>query len=137
MLDVSQKATWRIGSERSFGTMFALIAIGIGLEPLLRNHGPRLALLGLGGILFCLTLWKPEILAIPNKIWSGFGAVLGGVVSEFVMFTIYVMVFVPTSFVLRVLRRGPFHHKQAEPPETYWKVRGRDVPAMGKMTSQF
>jgi hypothetical protein len=76
-------------------------------------------------------------MAVPNRLWLRFGAVLGGVVSELVMLAIFAAVVIPTSFVLRVFGRGPFDRRNDRTSKTNWKIRGQDVPAMRTMRDQF
>ena len=138
VLEVSPRAKLRVSSDRSFGAVFALVSFVLAFEPLLlRNHRPRLWLLCLGGFLACLAWWKPESMAVPNRLWLRFGAVLGGVVSELVMLAIFAAVVIPTGLVLRVFRRGPFDRRNDRTSKTNWKIRGQDVPTMGTMRNQF
>lgn len=137
MLEVEARAQVRLGSERSFGIVFSVLSILVGLEPLIRGHQPRLFLFGLAAVFVYFSIWKPEGLAVLNRLWSGLGNLLGGIVAELVMLVLFCAVIIPTNLVLRVVRRGPFAPGSGRVRESFWQVRGLDVPSMGPMTNQF
>jgi len=126
-----------MGSERSFGIFFSVLFLVVGLEPLTRDHRPRIWLLALGAVFICSSIWKPEGLASLNRLWSGLGNLLGGIVAELVMFILFCTVILPTGLVLRAVRKGPFDPGVGRIRVSNWQVRGVDVPSMGPLTDQF
>ena len=137
MLEVDARAQVRLGSERSFGAVFSLVSVLVGLEPLIRGHRPRLVLLGLGAVFVYFSVWRPESLTALNRLWYRLGSILGGLVAELVMLVLFCAVIIPTGLALRAVRRGPFAPGAGRARESYWQVRGLDVPSMGPMTNQF
>ena len=137
LLEVEARAQVRMGSERSFGIVFSVLFVVVGLEPLTRGSRPRFWLFALGLIFVYFSIWKPESLTSLNRLWSRVGNLLGGIVAELVMLILFCVVIIPTSVVLRALRKGPFDPGVGQIRESNWQLRGVDVPLMGPMKNQF
>src|SRR6056300_547469 len=55
--------------------------------------------------LFIITLVNADILGPLNKLWMGFGMLLGLIISPIVMGVIFFFIFTPLALVLRIIGR--------------------------------
>ena len=67
----------KTGSDRSFGILFTIIFLIIGLWPLLNNENIKFLPLIISVIFLLLTVIKSKILTPLNKVWLKFGLILG------------------------------------------------------------
>jgi len=67
------------GSEKSFGVVFAIFFLLIGLYPLVDNKEVLLWSLITSLILFLLAYVAPKVLSVPNRLWFKFGLALGAI----------------------------------------------------------
>ena len=71
----------KIGSNRSFGIVFFIVFIIIGIYPLLNNEEIRVWSIVISLIFLILGLINSKFLSPLNKIWFKFGIFLGKIVS--------------------------------------------------------
>ena len=122
------------GSERSFGIVFCVFFLFVGLYPLLDSDGPRLWSLILAFILLVLSYLAPKTLSIPNKLWFKLGWVLGLISAPILMALVYFVTVVPTGLIMRLLGKDLVRLEFDKNAESYWLK--RDKPA-GTMKNQF
>ena len=91
------------GSERSFGIVFSMFFLIVGLYPLLDGDGLRLWSLIVAFIFLILAYLAPKALSIPNKLWFKLGMLLGAIVAPIVMALVYFVTVLPTGLIMRVL----------------------------------
>jgi Saxitoxin biosynthesis operon protein SxtJ len=128
--------TAKLGSNRSFGLVFAGFFTLVSLWPLLR-HGPlRLWALALAIVFLIIALAAADWLAPLNRIWFKIGLALHTVVSPVILGVLYFAIVVPFGQVLRWRGQDPLRLKQSD-AETYWIVRDPAGPEAGAMTKQF
>ena len=86
-------------------------------------------------VFFLVTLFKAEILKPLNKLWMGFGLVLGMIVSPIVMGFIFFMIFTPIGILMRLFGRDELLLKFKAKP-SYWSKRNVDIQS-NSLRSQF
>ena len=91
------------GTERTFGIVFAILFFLIGLYPLISSGEVRLWSLVLAIILILVSILKPGILYLPNKLWFKFGIALGTILSPIVLALIYFIAVFPTGIIMKLL----------------------------------
>ena len=93
-----------VGSDRSFGLVFAVIFIAIGLYPPI-SSGKEIQMwaIWVSFMFGTAALFFPKVLNRPNILWAKFGVMLGKVVAPVVMFTIFVGIVTPISLLLRMM----------------------------------
>jgi hypothetical protein len=121
----------RIGSERSFGLVFAGVFALVGLYPLLAAAPVRLWALALAGAFLAAALATPRLLAPLNRLWFRLGLALGKVMSPIAMALLFVVALVPTALVLRLRGKDPLRLRLDRDVASYWEPRTRQPGPMG------
>ena len=93
----------KIGSNKSFGIVFFVVFLIIGLYPLIYNDNPKIWSLIISAIFLFLGLINSKSLTPLNKVWFIFGIFLGKIVSPFVMGIIFFLVVTPIGFIMKIL----------------------------------
>ena len=89
MSEQKRHITVKTGSEKSFGIVFAIVFLLIGIYPLIDGSEIRFWSLIIALIFFMLAYVAPQYLSVPNKLWFKLGFLLGAVVSPIVMALVY------------------------------------------------
>jgi hypothetical protein len=127
----------RLGSERSFGVVFAVVFVIVGLLPLLGSGGPRYWSLGVAGIFLVIAFFIPKILAPLNRLWYRVGLVLHSIVNPIIMGLMFYGVITPTGLVMRLLGKDILRLKFDPRAESYWIDR-ESTDSVGKnLKNQF
>lgn len=124
----------KIGSERSFGLVFAGVFAVVGLFPLLHEGAPRRWALGIGTVFLILAFLRPALLAPLNRLWFRFGLALGAVMTPVIMGLLFVVAVIPTALALKLFRKDPMQRRLAPGAATYWERRDKQP---GPMRDQF
>ena len=120
-------------SNRTFGILFFLVFLVIGIWPILNNEGLRWWSIIISLIFLFLGIINSKILTPFNKIWIKIGELLGRVVAPIVMAIIYFFIITPMSILLKLLRKDLLKIKFS-PVTTYWIKRDKKF---GSMKRQF
>lgn len=134
MSDVTSNVEVKVGSERSFGLVFAAVFLIVALFPLLNGGGLRLWALGLCAIMAVIAFVAPRLLRAPNRLWFKLGMLLGAIVAPIVMLGVFVFAFLPIGLLMRLFRYDPLNRRLDRTADSYWIIR-KDQP--GPMTNQF
>ncbi len=135
--DFSRGAEDRGSSERSFGIVFAVVFLVIGLWPLTGGAGVRWWAVGVAGMVLALGLGRPALLAPLNRAWTRFGLALGKITSPLVTGLLFYLVVTPLGIVLRVLGKDPLRLRLEPGAKSYWIERRPPGPAGDTMRHQF
>ena len=125
------------GSERSFGLVFAVVFIAVGLYPLLADAAPRWWAFGIAAALAGVALCVPKLLGPPNWLWYRFGLLLQRIVHPVVLAVVYFAVVTPTGLVMRVLGKDPLQLQFDPSAASYWILRQPPGPTPDSMQHQF
>ena len=134
MFEQKQHFTVKSGSERSFGIVFAIVFLLIGIYPLTDGSEIRLWSLIIAFIFFVLAYVAPQYLSVPNKLWTKLGFLLGAVVTPIVMALVYFSTVVPIGVFMKLLGKDSLNKKIDSSAKTYWIERDQPV---GSMKNQF
>jgi Saxitoxin biosynthesis operon protein SxtJ len=134
--DFRDHTSRRSPSERSFGCVFTAAFLVFGLSPLRRHQPIRLWCLTIAAALVCVTLVKPSLLRIPNRIWNGLGMMLGKVVNPIVMGLLFYLVFTPCAAILRCLGKDLLNLSIDRETSSYW-IPLEAAERTSDMTNQF
>ena len=88
----------KVGSNKSFGIVFCVFFLIVGLYPLINGEIIRLWSLFLSVIFLILGLLNSRILTPLNILWFKFGIFLGRFVSPIVMGLVFFLVVTPVSY---------------------------------------
>ena len=120
-----------MSSNRSFGILFFIVFLIVGLWPLKNGGDPRQLFLIISVIFLILGLLNSKILTPLNKIWVKFGEFLGKIIAPFVMAIIYFIILTPISLFLRVIGKDLLNLKLNK-HNSYWKKRDKNIGTMDK-----
>ena len=120
-------------SNRSFGLLFFIVFLTIGLWPLKNGDNLNLYFSITSLIFLILGLLNSKLLSPLNKIWIKFGEILGIIIAPIIMFLVYFVILTPVSLVVRVFGKDLLGLKFINKQQTYWINRKK----MGSMRKQF
>ena len=121
-------------SNRSFGVIFFIVFLTLGLWPLKNSGNPNFYIVGISGIFLVLGILNSKILSPFNKAWIKLGEFLGTIIAPIVMALIYFVVLTPISLIVRIFGKDLLELKFLKKKETYWIKRKKNL---GPMKKQF
>ena len=119
------------GSRRSFGILFFIVFLIIGLWPLYHSDPIRLWSIIVAVIFLILGLLNSRILSPFNKAWIKFGELLGKIIAPIVMLTVFFVILTPLSLVVRIFKKDLLKVKYSE-EKSYWIKREKNIGSMKK-----
>ena len=128
-----QKQNIKISSNKSFGIVFFVVFLLIGIYPIINDNNPRYWSLLLSIIFLFLGIINSKILTPLNIIWFKFGILLGKIVSPIIMAIIFFFVVTPIGLLMRILKKDLLNLKYNN-DKTYW-IKKSDHKS--KMVNQF
>ena len=123
----------KISTNRSFGIVFFLFFLLVGLYPILDKESVRVLPIIISLIFLILGLLNSKFLTPLNKIWFKFGVILGAVISPIVMGIIFFMVVTPTSILMKIFGKDLLGLKKSN-SDSYWVKKSK---IKSKMKNQF
>ena len=134
MLEITKHEKLNLGSEKSFGVVFAFVFLIIALYPLIGSKVMHLWALVVSFIFLLLAYLTPSLLSLPNKLWFKFGLLLGSIFAPIVMAFVYFATVLPTGLIMRLLGKDLLKQKLDKNAKSYW-IERKDP--MGSMKNQF
>jgi hypothetical protein len=138
--DFSREDDVQVGSERSFGFVFAAV---FGIIAIIK------AVFGAGmtnwtifwftgsGIFLAIALIIPRILRPLNIVWFKFGLLLNSIVSPVIMGLLFFVTVTPIGLLMRLFGKRPLNLKFEPEAESYWIHRTPPGPEAGSFKNQF
>ena len=120
-----------MSSNRSFGLLFFIVFLIIGLWPLKNGLELNYIFIGISIIFLILGLMNSKILTPFNKIWVKFGELLGRIIAPIVMAIIYFFILTPISLILRIFGKDLLNLKFSK-EKSYWTKREKNIGSMDK-----
>ena len=120
-------------SNRTFGILFFLLFLLVGLWPITNNENLRWWSIVISLIFLFLGCINSNLLTPLNKIWIKIGEVLGKIIAPIVMAIIYFVVITPIAIFLKLFRKDLLKIK-FNSTTTYWIKRDKKF---GSMKRQF
>ena len=118
-------------SNKSFGILFFIVFLIIGLWPLYHSSPIKLWLVIVAVIFLILGLLNSRILSPFNKVWVKFGELLGKIIAPIVMFTVFFVILTPLSLVVRIFKKDLLKVKYSK-EKSYWIKREKNIGSMKK-----
>tara|TARA_Y100000768_G_C23904501_1_gene646819 strand:+ start:401 stop:805 length:405 start_codon:yes stop_codon:yes gene_type:complete len=109
-----------IGSERNFGFVFSFVFMLIFLYFSFYKKDFHLWLLIVSIVFLFLSIFKPTILKLPNKVWFRFGLLLGSIISPITMGIIFFLTVTPTGLIMRLLGKDILNKRKNNSAKSYW-----------------
>ena len=119
-------------SNKSFGILFFLVFLGLGLWPLTNDNSPNIYLIIISIIFLILGLLNSKLLSPLNSFWIKFGELLGKIIAPVVMAIIYFLILTPISLMVRLFGKDLLGLKFTKQIKTYWIKRKKDLGSMNK-----
>jgi hypothetical protein len=135
--DFSRAETPEGSSDRTFGLVFAIFFLAIGLWPLHRVGLPRWWSLSLSSVCLLLALARPAVLHPANVLWTRLAVLLNKVVSPVVTGVLFYLVFTPVGLLMRLSGKDPLRLKFESNTKSYWIERRPPGPPPETMAQQF
>ena len=121
-------------SNKSFGLLFFIVFLIIGLWPLKNGDSLNIYFIAISITFLILGLINSKLLSPLNKIWIKLGEVLGIIISPIVMFLVYFIVLTPISLIIRLFGKDLLGLKFFKKNDSYWIIRKSNL---GSMNNQF
>ena len=135
--DLSREQQVEGSSDRSFGLVFAGVFLVVACWPLFHRELPRWWTLGIAVVFAIIAIWKPALLAVPNRLWTKLGVLLGKVVSPIALGILFYGVITPIGAVMRLAGKDALRLKLDSGADSYWIPRKPPGPPPDSMTNQF
>ena len=135
MINFDEHDAVTVGSERSFGLVFAAVFAILAAWPLIHGAGPRWWALGVALGFAVAGFLAPAVLRPLNRLWFRFGLLLGRIVGPVVMGLIFFVAVTPTALIFKLLGKDPLRLKADASAKSYWI--DRDETLYGSMRDQF
>ena len=123
----------KISSNRSFGLVFFVLFLVIGLWPLINNNEIKIWSIAISVVFLVLGLLNSKLLLPLNKLWFKFGLLLGKIISPLVMVIIFFLVVTPIGYLMRMLKKDLLNLKFNN-EKSYWIEKNEPK---SKMKNQF
>ena len=121
-------------SNRSFGLLFFIVFLILGLWPLKDGANLNFYFIAVSAVFLVLGLVNSKLLSPLNSLWIKFGEKLGIIIAPIVMFLVYFVILTPVSFIVRICGKDLLGLKFLKKKETYWIKRKKNL---GPMKKQF
>jgi hypothetical protein len=135
--DLHRRQEGRGSSDRSFGIVFGIFFVLVGLSPLRSHHPIRWWAFLLAGLFLAVAFLKPAWLRPLNKIWTKLGILMGRVVSPVITALLFYLVVTPTGLLFRLFGKDPLRLAFEPGAKSYWIERKPPGPLPETMTNQF
>ena len=117
----------------TFGILFFILFLIIGLYPLKSGGTTRIWSLVLSLAFLIITIIRPNLFTFLNKLWIQFGILLGKIISPLVMGLVFFFVVTPIGILIRMLKKDVMGLKRGAP--SYWI--NREDKKVQSMKKQF
>jgi hypothetical protein len=124
-------------SDRSFGLVFAVFFLIVGLLPLLHGQVLRIWALPLAAGFLVVAMIVPGILSPLNRLWTRFGLLLHSIVSPFALAILFYGVVTPTGLLMRLFGKDTLRLRPDKNAASYWIERTPPGPEPDSLKNQF
>ena len=119
-------------NNRSFGILFFIVFLIIGLYPMYIGESPNKFFFILSLPFLILGLLNSKILTPFNKAWIKLGEILGLIIAPVIMALVYFVFLTPISLIVRIFGKDLLDIKFNKKLETYWINRKKNLGSMKK-----
>ena len=119
-------------SNRSFGLLFFIIFILVGLWPAMKGEAVNIYLILISLFFLIFGLINSKILSPFNKAWIKLGEILGLIIAPIIMALVYFIILTPISLIVRMLGKDLLGLKFLKKQDTYWTKRKKKLGTMKK-----
>jgi hypothetical protein len=135
--DLRREGEVKRGSDRSFGIVFAVVFVLIGLLPLRHGAPIRWWALALALAFGLAALLSPHLLAPLNKLWARVGDLLHRVTTPLIMGILFYVALTPCAAIMRIAGKDPLRLKRRAGAASYWIERRPPGPSPDSLNQAF
>lgn len=117
-------------NNTTFGMLFFVFFLIIGLYPLISNEPIRIWSIIVSLVFLTVTIIKPNLFTFLNKLWIKFGILLGKIISPIVMGLVFFFVVTPIGIFVKILKKDVMGLKRGQ--SSYWITREDKIQSMKK-----
>ena len=123
----------KISSNRSFGLVFFVVFLLVGIWPLFGEQSLRIWSLVVSLIFLVLGILNSKLLTPLNLVWTKFGELLGRIIAPIAMGVVYFVIITPIGLFMRLIGKDLLRTKSSK-NNSYWIKREKNI---GSMKRQF
>jgi hypothetical protein len=127
----------QISTDRSFGMVFTVFFLLLGLWPLRKGGPVRWWWVALGVAFVAIALVRPAVLHPLNLAWAKLSLRLARIVNPVVMGLLFFLAITPVALMLRLLGKDSLRLRFDPAAGSYWLQRQPPGPAPETMSNQF
>ena len=127
----------KVSSDRSFGIVFTLLFLAVGIWMVLRGQPNGWLFLASAVLFFVVAMARPSVLGPLNRAWMKLGLLLSRVANPLILGVVFFLVLTPIAVIRRLLGKDSLHLGSKPGLESYWIDRIPPGPKPGSMTKQF
>jgi len=135
--DLGREGEVKRGSDRSFGVVFAVAFVLIGLLPLRHGAHVRWWALALAAAFGLAALLAPRILSPLNRLWARLGDLLHKVTTPLIMGLLFFGALTPCAAIMRLVGKDSLRLKRPSGAASYWIERRPPGPAPDSLNQAF
>lgn len=135
--DLTRQDDIKVGSERGFGIVFAVVFLIVGLWPLLDGSTPRWWAMAIAATFLAAGYLFPVLLRPLNIVWFKIGMLMFKVVNPLTMALLFVTTIIPIGLLMRAFGKDVLRLKLEPDTQSYWIERDPPGPAPESMKDQF
>jgi Family of unknown function (DUF5989)/Saxitoxin biosynthesis operon protein SxtJ len=135
--DLSRRDEITGSSDRSFGLVFSVFFCIIAFLPLRHHQKPRLWALILAGGLLLVSLLRPSLIHVANRLWMYLALLLSRVVNPVIMAVLFYGVMTPIAIIRRTSGNDTMKLRFDPKSSSYWLERRPPGPPPETMERQF
>ncbi len=136
MSELKSNTEIKMGSDRSFGIVFAVVFFIVGIFPIFRGE-LRWWALAIAAILLGISLLRAELLNPLNRLWFRFGLLLNRFISPIIMGLMFCLTVVPIGLYFRLRKRDLLRQKIDPDVDSYWITVSDERRKQTSMRDQF
>lgn len=133
--NIARHEELEVGSDRSFGLVFAGVFLLVGLWPQFKQGEVRVWALAVTAAFAVITLVCPAWLHRPNVLWARFGLLLGKVMAPAALGLLFFGVFTPMGQLMRLFNVKLL--SSSAKADSYWIERKDGQPTPESLRNQF
>mgnify|MGYP005999587317 FL=1 len=119
-------------SNRSFGLLFFIVFIAVGLWPVTKGEAANIYLILTSLFFLIFGLINSKILSPFNKTWIKLGEILGLIIAPIIMALVYFIILTPISLIVRMFGKDLLGLKFLKNQDTYWTKKKKKIGTMKK-----
>ena len=119
-------------SNRSFGLLFFIVFIVVGLWPVTKGETANIYLILISLFFLIFGLINSKILSPFNKASIKVWEILGLIIAPIIMALVYFIILTPISLIVRMFGKDLLGLKFLKNQDTYWTKRKKKIGTMKK-----